>query len=291
MNYHPIGLASKRSTTICLTLILATTLTVAANQPIEGNYSSRCQKRGLTELRSRSALFGRSAICGAACLQHGRKSCNIDFRRPSRHRAATQHGWNHASRHQAFAKRPSHPPWLPLFDEISLDGWKVTNFGGEGEVTIEDGAIVMQFGQMMTGITYQGDFPVTDYEIQWEAMRMDGIDFFCGLTFPVGQAHCTFIAAGWAGAVVGLSSIDNKDASENDSTAYMRFENGRWYHFRVRVTDDRIRVWIDDRPMIDQPLEGRRIETRPEVDLSKPLGIAAWQSRAALRAIFYRRLE
>jgi hypothetical protein len=280
MNYQPPGPASKRDTSACLVLILAATLTVATNQPIEGNDS-----------RSRSALFRRSATRGAACLQYGRKSCNIDFRRPSRHRVSAKPRWGPASRLQPLTQTSSQPAWLPLFDGTTLNGWEVANFGGEGEVIVEDGKIVMHFGQMLTGITYQGDFPVTDYEIQWEAMRVDGIDFFSGLTFPVGRTHCTLIAAGWAGAVVGLSSIDDKDASENESTTYMRFENGRWYHFRVRVTDDRIRVWIDDRSMIDQPLEDRRIETRPEVDLSRPLGIAAWQSRTALRGISYRRLE
>jgi hypothetical protein len=280
MKYHPPGPTSKSGATACMILILAATFTVSASQPIEGSDS-----------RSRSALFRRSAISGAACVQHRRKSCNIDFRRPSRHLVSAEDGGGRATRYQALTQTPSQPSWLPLFDGTSLDGWKIANFGGEGDVTVEDRKIVMQFGQMLTGITYQGDFPVTDYEIRWEAIRIDGIDFFCGLTFPVGQTHCTFIAAGWAGAVVGLSSIDDRDASENESTTYMKFENGRWYRFRVQVTDDRIRVWIDDRPMIDQPLEGRRIETRPEVDLSKPLGIAAWQSRAALRGIYYRRLE
>jgi hypothetical protein len=117
------------------------------------------------------------------------------------------------------------------------------------------------------------------------------IDFFCGLTFPVGDTHCSFIAAGWAGAVVGLSCVDGKDASENETTKFMNFENDRWYRFRVRVSDDRIAAWIDDQQVIDLAVQGRKIAIRPEVELSKPLGIAAWQSRAALRGLEYRRLK
>jgi len=182
-------------------------------------------------------------------------------------------------------------PWISLFDGRSLKGWEVANFGGEGEVRVQEGSVLMDFGAMLTGITYQEEFPKSNYEIRVQAMRIDGIDFFCGLTFPVGDDHCSFIAAGWAGAVVGLSCIDGKDASENETTKYMNFENDRWYRFRVRVTDDRIQAWIDDEQVIDQEIGGREISIRPEVDLSKPLGIAAWQSRAAVRGLEYRLLE
>jgi len=57
------------------------------------------------------------------------------------------------------------------------------------------------------------------------------------------------------------------------------------------VTADRIRCWIDDEQVIDQELRGHRIGTRPEVDQSKPLGIAAWQTRAALRGLEFRPLK
>jgi hypothetical protein len=110
------------------------------------------------------------------------------------------------------------------------------------------------------------------------------------LTFPVGKSHCSFIVGGWAGAVVGLSSIDGKDASENDTTKYMNFKTGQWYRIRVRVTDDNISAWIDDKQVVDQNIKDRKITTRNEVDLSKPLGISAWQTEAAIRNIRLRKL-
>jgi hypothetical protein len=180
--------------------------------------------------------------------------------------------------------------WRPMFDGKALEGWKPTPFGGEGEVYVEDGRLVLDFGSSMTGVTYAGPFPKSNYEIRYEAMRVDGSDFFCGLTFPVGESHASLIAGGWGGAVVGLSSIDGKDASQNDTTQYMRFETGRWYKFRVRVTDARIQVWIDEKQIIDQPLEGKKISTRVEVNLSKPLGFSTWETRGALRTIEYRTL-
>jgi len=192
---------------------------------------------------------------------------------------------------EVHAQRRSTRQWTPLFDGQTLESWKKTNFGGEGEVQVSDGEIQLDFGSSMSGITYTGSLPTTDYEIQLEARRVDGIDFFCGLTFPVEDSFCSFIVGGWAGSVVGLSSIDGKDASENDTTRYMSFETGRWYQVRVRVTGRRIQAWIDGRRVVDQKIVGRTISTRNEVDLSKPLGISTWETRAALRNIQVRQLR
>jgi hypothetical protein len=179
--------------------------------------------------------------------------------------------------------------WESLFDGKSLGKWKKTEFGGEGDVTIEDGEIVMATGNDMTGITWTGDVPKENFEIELKARRLSGNDFFCGLTFPVGTAHCSFIAGGWAGAVSGLSTLDGEDASENDTTKIRNFENMRWYTVRVRVTTDRIQAWIDDEVFADVKTAGRRIGIRPEVDVSRPLGVACWRTRAGLRDLRIRR--
>ncbi len=142
----------------------------------------------------------------------------------------------------------------------------------------------------MTGVTWTGDFPKTDYEISLEAMRVDGSDFFCGLTFPVGDSPCSFIAGGWGGGVVGLSSIDGSDASENETTKYQEFESGRWYKIRVRVTKDKIEAWIDQKQMVDLSTKDRQISIRIEVELSRPLGVSCYATTAALRDIKVRRL-
>jgi len=178
----------------------------------------------------------------------------------------------------------------PLFDGESLAGWKITNFGGEGEVEVKDGQINLDFGSPLTGITYLGEFPKTSYEFSLEAMRVDGIDFFCGVTFPVADSHCSFICGGWGGAVVGISSIDGDDASMNATTRFIQFETGRWYRIRVRVTPHKIETWLDDRQIVDQDIAGKRISTRSEVNLSKPFGISAFETRAALRQIRLREL-
>jgi hypothetical protein len=181
--------------------------------------------------------------------------------------------------------------WISLFDGKTLKGWKVVEFGADGEVAVADGKITAEMGDTLTGITYaKDDFPKIDYEIRLQAMRVDGIDFFCGLTFPVADSHCSFICGGWAGAVVGLSSIDGHDASDNETTELMNFKTGKWYSIRVRVTAKRIQAWIDDKRIVDQDIVGRKITTRSEVNLSKPVGLSAWQTKSAWRGIEYRRL-
>lgn len=180
--------------------------------------------------------------------------------------------------------------WHSMFDGKTLDGWSITNFGGEGEVYVEDGHIVMDFGAYMTGITYQGDLPTLDYEVRWEAQRDEGNDFFCGFTFPVNDAHCSLIAGGWGGGVVGISSINGMDASENETTTYMTFENDQWYRFHVKVSEAKIEAWIDDEQLVDVELADREWSTRPEVERSKPCGFATWDTRGAVRNIEFRKL-
>jgi hypothetical protein len=189
------------------------------------------------------------------------------------------------------AQAADKPAVQSLFDGKSLSGWKKTAFGGEGEVEVADGRIVMQAGNPMTGITWTGAYPKIDYEISLQAMRTGGSDFFCGLTFPVGESPCSFIVGGWGGGVVGLSSLNGSDASENETTKYQEFESNRWYAIRVRVTKKKIEAWIDQKQMVDVDTDGVRISIRPEVELSRPLGISCYATTAALREIKIRRLD
>lgn len=188
-------------------------------------------------------------------------------------------------------KKPVAAEWKNLFDGKTLDGWERSDFGGGGEVVVEEGKIVVGVTDGCNGVTWKRDFPKMDYEVSVEAMRIDGSDFFCGMTFPVGDKPCSLIVGGWGGTVVGLSSIDDKDASRNDTTKYMKFKTGQWYPIRVRVTQDRIEAWIEDKQVIDQKTKGHEISIRPEVNASKPFGIASWNTTAGLRNIKVRSLK
>jgi hypothetical protein len=146
-------------------------------------------------------------------------------------------------------------------------------------------------GDGCTGITWTKDFPSVNYEVSLEAKRVSGNDFFCGMTFPVGKDPCTLIVGGWGGTVVGLSSIDRMDASENETTTLMKFEKDRWYKIYLRVTEDTIKASIDDNVVIDFALDDKTLSIRPEVELSRPFGIATWCTASAIRNIRVNSIE
>jgi hypothetical protein len=179
---------------------------------------------------------------------------------------------------------------ISLFDGKTLGQWKATDFGGQGEVSVKDGAIYMAMGSYMTGITWTGPVVRMNYEITLEVMRVEGSDFFCGLTFPVGEKPCSLILGGWGGSLCGLSSIDHMDASENETTRMISFENGKWYRVRLRVVPDHIQAWLNDEALVDADITGKAIDIRIEVEESKPLGIATWNTAGAVRNIHLKKL-
>jgi hypothetical protein len=80
------------------------------------------------------------------------------------------------------------------------------------------------------------------------------------------------------------------DASENETTREREFQDRRWYRIRVRVTETKIAAWIDDEPVVDFAVKGRRLSLRPgDIQKSLPLGIATYMTRAAVRDIRIRR--
>jgi hypothetical protein len=122
-------------------------------------------------------------------------------------------------------------------------------------------------------------------------MRTSGSDFFCGLTFPVRDSFCSLIVGGWGGSIVGLSNVDGADASENETTKYISFETGKWYRIQLRVTADKIEAWVEQKKVVNVTTTGRKLSLRfGEIELSKPLGIAAWDTGAALREIKIRKV-
>jgi len=179
---------------------------------------------------------------------------------------------------------------ISLFDGKTLGQWKPTDFGGQGEVYVKDGAVYMDMGSYMTGITWTGPVVRMNYELTLEAMRVEGTDFFCGLTFPVADKPCTLVLGGWGGSLCGLSTIDYFDASENQTTRFINFEKGKWYFVRLRVVPDRIQAWLDGEELVDFETTNHKLGIRMEVDLSQPLGIATWVTTGAVRNIKLRKL-
>jgi 3-keto-disaccharide hydrolase len=192
--------------------------------------------------------------------------------------------------------------WKPLFDGKTLKGWQVTDFAGHAEVTVDPKfkpdrkapaapALIFDMGAVLTGLTWTNPPPKGEYEVSLDAMKLDGSDFFCALTFPAGDGHCSLIVGGWGGGVVGISSVDGMDASENETTKFMSFDKNRWYHIRVRVTQRKIEAWIDQEKVVNLTTTDRRITVRPgEIELAQPFGLSAYQTKAAFRNFRLREL-
>lgn len=183
---------------------------------------------------------------------------------------------------------------ISLFDGKTLGKWETTQFGGEGDTFVdEEGNLEFGFGAVITGVNWTGDVPATsNYEISLEAMKLDGNDFFVALTFPVRDSHATFVVGGWGGGVVGISSVDDLNASENETMNIDGFETDVWHKIRVRVTDDKLQAWIGDEQKVDLELEGRKLSLLPgDIELSVPIGLAAYQTRARYRNIVWRNLD
>jgi hypothetical protein len=189
------------------------------------------------------------------------------------------------------APAPAPDGWKDLFDGKTLANWKSTSFGGEGEVKVKDGQIVVEPGVDLSGFHWTGEeLPKTNYEFSVEATKLEGSDIFCGISFPVGDSQCSFVAGGWGGGLVGLSSIDGMNASENETTKVLAFHENKTYRVRLRVTPSKIEGWINDEQVVNVDTTGKKISIHPMMEVSKPLGLATFMTRSSFKNIRLRKL-
>lgn len=177
------------------------------------------------------------------------------------------------------------PEDLILFDGVSLNNWQVLDYEGHGEISIADSCIIIGKGELISGIRWTGDFPKTGYEVTLSAKRVNGNDFFCGLTFPVKDSYLTLVLGGWRGALSGLSCIDGYDAANNHTGIVYGFGTGWWYDVRLRVTDDKVEAWVADEKLVDFTIGKSRLSLRSEVESSVPFGITTYKTTGAVRNI------
>lgn len=188
--------------------------------------------------------------------------------------------------------KPDKDGWIALLPEKGLEGWTITDFYGHGEVKREGELLVLEPGKPLTGITTKKkDFPTTNFEIEFEAQRTQGNDFLCGLTFPVGKGFASFIGGGWGGGLVGLSSVDGSDASENSYSSHVDFKNDQWYKFRILVDDEFVRGFVDKKEAFAIEREGHEFSTRIEVYASQPLGLCVFASRVEVKNFRWRPIK
>ena len=155
--------------------------------------------------------------------------------------------------------------WESLMDGKTLAGWEVIRYGGEGEPYVKNGVLILPMATsgMSTGVCWVGDaLPEINYELYYEARRVEGNDIFGGLSFPYGDSFATLIIGGWAGIVAGLSCIDGRDASQNETTKHVYFKDKEWHPVHLRVTPDSIRAVVDTVKVVDIATAGKKIHLR-----------------------------
>lgn len=182
-------------------------------------------------------------------------------------------------------KPPAKGKWqaTPLLDG-NMDQWQAIEFGGEGDVFFKDGALNLDYGNPLTGVKYTGEVQALfgeaqeNYAITLQAQRVEGVDMFLGVTFPVGKAgHVSLVIGGWAGAITGISNLDGLNASENVTTQYHAFEDGRWYKVKILVKEETIQCWLDDIKLVDIKREDfTTYDTHGAVIDSKPFGMFSY---------------
>lgn len=192
----------------------------------------------------------------------------------------------------ASAAKPAAAAARSLFDGKSLAGWKDSGFAGAGETKVEPNfrgqgpVILIEAGQSLSGITFTNPVPKQNFEVTLEALKVQGNDFFIGLTFPVAESHATLVLGGWGGATTGISSIDGLDASENDTTKFLGYDKDKWFRIRMKVTPAKLETWINDDKVVDQDIKDRRISMRfGEIENSVPFGIATYQTTTVIRKV------
>lgn len=190
----------------------------------------------------------------------------------------------------AYADTPVAKDSIVLFDGKSLADWEKVDIGGSGDVIVENGELVITQGDSVSGAVYKKakDLPLQNYEISLDAMRVEGSDFFVGLTFPVGDLKTcvTLVMGGWGGALVGISSIDGMDASENNTSSVQKFADNTWYKVKLQVTPKDIHVWLDGKEIINAEIEGHKLGVRPgPIESYLPLSFTTYQTRAAIKNV------
>ncbi|HBJ84727.1 MAG TPA: DUF1080 domain-containing protein [Verrucomicrobiales bacterium] len=182
------------------------------------------------------------------------------------------------------------PKEFILFNGKSLDDWETVDIGGSGVVDLEGGVMIINQGESVSGVVYKkaATLPLTNYEITLEAKRLQGVDFFVGLTFPVGDLKtcATFVCGGWGGSVTGISSIDGFDASENNTSSYQRYEDDKWYAIKLRVTPENLSAWIGEKQVIDEDIINKKIAVRTgPIESYLPLSLTTFNTTSAIRNI------
>lgn len=179
------------------------------------------------------------------------------------------------------------------WNELGPENWEAVDYGMAGSVAWREGVLQIDGGESLLGGCWKDELPIAPYEVELQAKRVSGNDFFCGLTVPVRgrEEAVTLVLGGWGGSVTGISSIDEKDASDNETTSYRLYKDDHWYHIRMEVCEDRLAAWIDGEQIVEMSLLGKKLSLHAgPIEACASLGVATWQTAAEMKGVRWRTL-
>jgi hypothetical protein len=193
----------------------------------------------------------------------------------------------------AVVAAPAEPAWIAGNE---MGDWQPLEVASQAKTSMKDGVLSLGSGDGVSGVRYAGKrpIPVVDYEIAWEGMKVDGVDFFAAATFPVRDLKTcvTFINGGWGGGVTGISCIDDMAANENNTTALVDYKLGQWYKFRVQITAELLAIFVDDKEITKVSIKDKKLSLRyGDIEGCAPLGFACYQTKGAVRNLQFRKLK
>lgn len=155
--------------------------------------------------------------------------------------------------------------WVTLFNGKTLAGWKPDSPAAAGKATVADGRLVLdKQDDAEVRVVWDGQFPAIDYDLLVDLQRFEG-DGCSVLWLPVGDSRLAFYIASH---VLGLRTPTGEEL-----LAEKWFEPAEPYAMQIRVTSQKIQVWVDGHKIADfspvgraqsvdrgkEPLDGPRI--------------------------------
>ena len=174
-----------------------------------------------------------------------------------------------------------------LFDGTLKDWTRVTqyDFDSAPAPSVVNGAIRLPAGNPASGIKYNGKVPKINYELTYQARRVEGNDFFGLAVIPYKDKTFGFVLGGWGGTLCGFSCLDGFSADENSSTFTYDFKDNVWYDVKLRITEKELVVYINGEKMTSVDMDDREVSNRMEMEPVEPFGFATWYTTAELRNI------
>ncbi|NQT89531.1 hypothetical protein HQ560_22370 [bacterium] len=187
--------------------------------------------------------------------------------------------------------------WQDLFGVSNTKKWALVATIGDvapgRRSGVKVGIAVLQAGKGRCGIRWTDEFPKTNYEVTFLANRDEG-KRFGDFVFPVGDGACSWVIGGWGdGTHTGIEKIDGRSYKDkkNPTRGRANYERGRWYRFRLRVTDAMIETWVDGREVIRLSRAGHTFSENDVAGKLSPFGFGAYNSTLGIKSLRARVLD